>query len=154
MAARAEVVKATGEHAAELAQTMRQADIDEIWASSYATPESALRCALRGSLHSWAGLIDGQVACMFGVMPASLMGGSGYPWMLGSELIVNNQKLFLRRCRENVQMMAEQFNYLHNYVDDRNIKAIKWLQWLGFEVGEPEPFGVLGLPFRHFEMRK
>ena len=153
MAARAEVVPATWAHVDELAETMRQDDVNEIWASSYSTPQTALSCALRGSLQAWTGLIDGRVACMFGVVPESLMGGSGFPWMLGSDLIISHQKLFLRRCRKNVAMMAEQFNYLHNYVDDRNVKAVKWLEWLGFEIGEPEPFGVLGLPFRHFEMR-
>lgn len=153
MAAKGEVVPATWAHVDELAETMRQADVDEVWASGYLTPSVALSSALRGSLQAWTGLIDGRVACMFGVMPESLMGGSGYPWMLGSDLIERHQKLFLRRCLENVAMMAEQFGYLHNYVDDRNVKSIKWLQWLGFEIGEPVAHGVIGLPFRHFEMR-
>lgn len=153
MAAKGEVVPAEWAHVDELAETMRQADVDEIWASSYSTPQSALSCAMRSSLQVWTGLIDGQVACMFGVVPQSMMGGTGFAWMLGSDLVERHQKLFLRRCRENVRMMAEQFDYLHNYVDDRNVKAIRWLKWLGFEMGDPEPFGVLGLPFRHFEMR-
>ncbi len=151
--AKAEVVPAEQRHIEELINTMREADRVELWAASRSTPEQALSNALRSSHQAWTGLIDGEVACMFGVVPQSWMHGTGYPWMLGSELIVTHQKLFLRRCRGQVQSMAQSFRYLHNYVDARNDKAIRWLEWLGFEIEEPEPWGVAGLPFRHFVMR-
>jgi hypothetical protein len=37
-----------------------------------------------------------------------------------------------------------------NYVDARNVRAVKWFKWLGFEVSEPEPFGLNGELFHRF----
>ena len=35
-------------------------------------------------------------------------------------------------------------------VDARNAVAIRWLGWLGFTLGAPQPMGVRGLPFIPF----
>lgn len=154
MAAKAEIVPATLAHAEAMAPHLRQADRDEIWAASMSLPADSLRNGVMASRDAWAGLIDGEVACLFGVAPQSLMTGSGYAWMLATPLIERHQLLFLRRCRPMVAEMLCGFNYLHNYVDARNAKAIRWLRWLGFTIHDPAPHGVLGLPFHHFEMRR
>ena len=49
--------------------------------------------------------------------------------------------------------MLATYPLLRNYVDERNTMAIRWLEWLGFEILPVEPFGVEGLPFHPFEMR-
>ncbi len=151
--AKAEIVVATAEHVAELAETMRQADRDEIRAASMQEPLAALTNGLRASTHAWAGLLDGEVACIFGVAPISLMGGNGSVWLLGSDLIDQHPKHFLRRCRRQLAVMARGYSLLQNYVDDRNKKSIAWLEWLGFTIEEPVPHGIAGLPFRHFYLR-
>jgi len=46
------------------------------------------------------------------------------------------------------------YSHLENWVDARNTKAINWLRWLGFTVHDPVPFGVAGLPFHRFDMRR
>lgn len=151
--AKAEVVPATPDHVEELSGTMRPDDVAELWAFSLSTPHDALTNGIRCSDRAMTGLLDGKVACMFGVAPVSMMGGKGAVWMLGSDLIESHPKHFLRRCRRELSIMARNYGVLHNYVDARNTKAIRWLKWLGFDIGEPEPIGAAGLPFRHFEMR-
>lgn len=151
--AKPSIVPATLEHVERMAPHMRDCDRREIWASSRQRPEDSLRHGVLSSTEAWTGLIDDEIACLFGVVPQSLMGGSGYVWMLATPLIEQHQILFLRRCRPVVKRMMSNFTYLHNYVDERNTSAIRWLQWLGFTMGEPEPYGVMQLPFRHFEMR-
>ena len=37
--------------------------------------------------------------------------------------------------------MSKDYKYLYNYVDERNIVAIKWLQFLGFKDIETLPYG-------------
>jgi len=56
-------------------------------------------------------------------------------------------------CVKWVRRQSEKFSLLYNYVDARNVKSIKWLRWLGFQLDEPAPYGVRGLPFHRFELR-
>jgi hypothetical protein len=148
-----EIVQATLEHAQRMAPRLREADIEEIWASSMSKPEQSLTRGVSCSSHAWTGLVDGEPACIFGVVPVSFMSGIGVPWMLGTPLVEEHATAFLRRNRRYVKHMTRAYNYLINYVDDRNVKAIAWLEWLGFTVSEPQQFGALGMPFRRFEMR-
>jgi hypothetical protein len=147
------VVEATIEHAQRMAPRLRQADLDEVWASAQLEGDQALMRGLACSTHAWTGLVDGEPACMFGVVPASMMSGIGVPWMLGTDLVEQHATAFLRRNRRYVKLMTQAYNYLVNYVDDRNVKAIAWLEWLGFAMSEPQQFGAFGMPFRRFEMR-
>ncbi|GAA0567449.1 hypothetical protein ACFQH5_15675 [Halomonas salifodinae] len=150
---RAEIRPATLADADALAPRMRQADRDEIWAASRQSPGDSLRNAVRASRQPLAGVIDGELACLLGVVPQSTLGGTGAAWMLGSEVIERHPLVFLRHSRPALAEIARGFNYLHNWVDARNTVAIRWLAWLGFTIHDPEPFGVFGMPFHHFEMR-
>lgn len=42
---------------------------------------------------------------MFGVSPASMIGGNGAPWLVGTSRIEKYQKTFLRHCRPVLQQM-------------------------------------------------
>jgi hypothetical protein len=150
---RVEIVEATLEHVADLAPRVREADRAEIWAAARLTPESALRDGLRVSTGAWAGLIDGEVVCMFGAAPLSILEGKGSPWMLGSDLVERHQRIFLRHSRPVVAAMRSLYPVLVNHVDDRNAAAKRWLHWLGFRLGPAEPRGPDRIPFRRFEMR-
>lgn len=91
---------------------------------------------------------------MFGVAPASLVGGLGVPWMIGTDAIERYQFTFLRHCRPCVDQMRLLYDTLVNWVDDRNVVAQRWLRWLGFHVEQPEPYGPDGIPFRRFTWRR
>lgn len=147
------VIEATLEHVERMAPNMRQADVEEIEASSGLDPYSALRRGFSCSSHAWTGTVDGEPACMFGVVPVSMMGSVGVPWMLGTDLVEQHATAFLRRNKPYVKQMSAAYNHLINYVDDRNVKAIQWLEWLGFTMSEPQQFGYKRMPFRRFEMR-
>lgn len=130
---------------------MRDADRAEIIAQTGAHPAFALGATVGASDRAWTGLIDGQVACIFGVRAADEFDGTvGVPWMIGSDLLVTHQRLFLRHCRECVSWMQGMFPVLENHVDARNSVAINWLRWLGFDILEAEPHGPYGLPFYLF----
>lgn len=154
MARSVEVVAATVAHAEAMLPHMRQADIDECWAAARHTPEQALLDGLRYSTACWAGIVDGEVVCMFGVAPLSLLGAVGIPWMLGTDAIERHQFAFLRRSRAYLPTMMALYGTLANYVDERNVVAQRWLRWMGFALREPEPFGPDRMLFRRFEMRR
>lgn len=147
------IESATQAHVAAMCPHIRQADRNEVMASAGRDVEELLpECVDRAEM-AWAGLVDGEVACIFGVQGASLLSETGFPWMIGTDLIEQHAKPFLRRNRKMVGVMLDRYPHLINYVDARNAKAIEWLQWLGFEIHEPEKFGAYKMMFHPFEMR-
>lgn len=146
-----EIVPATDAHAVELAPRMRAADIREIEAAIGLEALEALRLSLLRSTEAWAGMVDGEVACVFGVGPLSLLGGEGCPWLLGSDLVERNAIAFARRNRAMVARWLCTYRVLRNHVDARNSQAIRWLGWLGFTLKPAVPYGVRRLPFHPFE---
>lgn len=131
---------------------MRRADRDEVEALSGRTPREVLVASVERSASAFAGLADGKLVCLFGVVPVSLIGVTGIPWLLGSDDVCAYSRQFLRRNRVYVREMLAEFPVLTNVVDARNGVSIRWLRWLGFMMGAPTPMGVRGLPFIPFRM--
>ncbi|ECB3807380.1 hypothetical protein EW367_22445 [Salmonella enterica subsp. enterica serovar Fufu] len=149
-----EIVPATQQHIELIIPRVRQRDIDEFQASNGWTARQVLECGLKISTVVCAGLINGEVVTVFGVAPASMLGGAGCPWLVGTDALAKNQKAFLRRCRHIVAAMLAIYPRLENYVDARNHVAKAWLHWLGFSLDDPAPYGVQGLPFHRFHLEK
>jgi hypothetical protein len=137
-------------HLVRVAAHARTADVEEVWASSHQTVAESLRDAQRTCLQMWSGLVDGDPACIFGVSPASLMGGIGVPWMLGTDVLHTAERPLARLSRPVVEVMQGWFPLLVNVVDNRNERAHRWLSWLGFTLSKPHPFGPDGELFRTF----
>jgi hypothetical protein len=148
-----DVVEALPWHLDHIAQHMRAADREEVWASGRWSPPSALRASAALSSMIRVGTVDGVPACVFGVSPASLLLGKGTPWLLGTDLVEAHAVAFLRRNKPVVAEMLARYPYLSNRVDARNIQSIRWLKWLGFTFYPAEPFGPDGRAFHLFDMR-
>jgi hypothetical protein len=154
--ATSEIVYGTLEHAKILTKNIRPADAREIFAA--AARRSAYECIvslnkLGGDM--FTGLIDGEVACMLGVYRPTHTSTKGIPWMLTTKLIDRHPKLFLKGCRDGMEIIKATWDYSHleNYVDAEYDQAIRWLKWLGFTIHPAAPYGPFGLPFHRFEMR-
>lgn len=149
---RAQVVPAELEHVEPIVANARPADVAELWAIARATPRQCLEHGLRASVPALTALIDDAPVAMWGVTPASILGGIGAPWMVGTTALDSfaAQKDLLRLSRPGVAQMRALFPVLINVVDERNAAAHRWLRWLGFTLGEPLPMGPDRLPFRAF----
>lgn len=147
------VEPATLAHAADLAPRMRKADVEEVWASGACRPQEALERSLRMTPEPWSGFANGELVCMFGIAPLTLLGDVGLPWLLGSHNLPQYARRFLRLNRHYMACVKQDYRLLVNYVDARNSVAIRWLGWLGFTILPAEPYGPFGLPFHRFEMR-
>ena len=93
----------------------------------------------------------GEPAAVFGVAPVSLLGGQGCPWVLGTETFMDYPRDIVVQGKRTVRRWGERYDQLFNYVDARNLRSIAWLRHIGFQVFEPQPYGIRGLPFRRFE---
>jgi hypothetical protein len=127
---------------------MRQEDKNEIWHLARVTPMEALQRAMESCRYNRAVLLDGKVVCIFGV--GGEKGGVGVPWMLASDLLKKIRKPFLRECSSYLEEMSEGYSHLFNVAWTKNTEHIRWLKWMGFNFGTPEPMGPDGEYFISF----
>lgn len=80
--------------------------------------------------------------------------GNGIIWGLGSDIIDSYKKEFIRIIDNNFDYFIKDFDYLYNFIDDSYEIGIRFVEWLGFEIGEAKPQGLNGELFRMIEWRK
>lgn len=134
-----------------LANRVRKADVDELWAGLRYTPEQAIRYGLQHSSVVRTAFIEGEAAAIYGVVPRE---GAGIPWAVFTTTIDRHALTFLRGSRRELESMREGYDRLVNVVDARNTLAVRWLQWLGFALDEPVPYGPDGVLFHRFWWRR
>lgn len=149
-----QIIPTTAAHIEAILPFVRQADVDEFWAFDHKTPRQALIQSLQSSTDVRTGMVDGQVICIFGVAPVSVLCGQAMPWMVGSTLLDKYARIFLKHDKSIVDDWLKTYPHLFNYVDERNGKAKLWLKRLGFILSEAEPKGKERLPFHYFERKR
>jgi len=134
----------------ELAPKIRKDDRLEIKASNNLTPLEALVFPFtqpKNKIFSIVGTESEGVIGMFGVA-ACAEPDYGVAWLLSSEKLFRHTKQFMKECPYWIKEMGKDYKYLYNFVDKRNWKSLKWLQYLGFEpkteIGE---YGFGKMPF-------
>ena len=153
MAVDVEIRPVTQDELLYLLGNMRKADWDEVEAAA-GDVRAALLDGAEASLWVDACLINGELACVFGVAPLrGLLGKQAAPWMLGTPLIDKHPSVLISESRKYVARMLSQYPHLFNCVDARNKRSIRWLKWLGFTIHPAAPYGVAQLPFHLFEMK-
>lgn len=142
-----------------------QADVEHV-ARNLRAADRAELLAMHGPgsdmvalLHQSAGITPGLTAmlaadtgeplCVFGVapIPGTL---AGCPWMLGTDRAQRFGRELVVHGRAYVERWAKEFTSLQNFVHAENTRSIRWLQALGFHVGEHQVVGGFGGVFRHF----
>lgn len=146
---------ATDDDALLLAPIMRDLDIQELAASTGDTPLSALQQGLLTSSEVYTALADGVPYAMFGVVPVSILGGVGLPWLLTSKDVVKHAKEIVRWSEPVARhWVANSYTTLINMIDGRHKPALRWAKHVGFTVHAGEPYGIEGRPFHKIEMRR
>lgn len=130
------MLPATEEDARELAPLLRAEDRAEVLALGL-EPVDGLLQSLADAREAWTYRDGSRIICMAGITPRSLIGRTGVPWLLGSELVIRHRRPFMVETRRMVAHWLSHFNLLINVVDARYVAAIRWLGWLGFEISEP-----------------
>ena len=136
--------------ALEWAPRIRKDDRAEILASDNVSPLKALVIPFTESnskIYSIIGTQSEGVIGMFGVAKCAEP-EYGVAWMLSSEILFKHTKQFIKECPYWINEMGKDYKYLYNFVDKRNWKSLKWLQYLGFEPKtEIGDYGFGKIPF-------
>jgi hypothetical protein len=146
------VLPSTAVHVRALAANLRPADQNEIEIYGFPTNKALWR-SFKASFLRHTAFIDNEIAAMWGV-GGSPMGQMGQPWLMTTEAVKKISPLaFARIYQREVLRMLNVFPVLINYVDAEYTAAVRLLDIVGFNLGEPEPLGKNGALFRQFEMR-
>jgi len=133
-------------------RVIRPGDVAEIAASSGVLPADEIRRAMGMSPRAWTATLDGEPAAMLGVGSVSMLADHGKVWMHGSVLMDRARRRVALATRDHLPEVRRGWRTIGNWVDARYSLSIRWLRWLGFEIGEQQFYGVLRLPFLPFRM--
>ncbi len=148
-----EVLEVQPAHMYLLGEKMRSADRLEVWASHHRRSHAAVQWSVDLSAMSRTVKVDGDLCCIFGVVPGKIDARVGVPWMLCTDEIERHPTWILRLGKSIIHEWRNQYALLCNYILADNEAAVRWLEWLGFTLNDPEPFGPDGALFHYFYMR-
>jgi hypothetical protein len=141
---------ATVQDAVELAANLRPADRAEA-EGVYDDVIGGFAWTFRDSAEAWVAEVDGGIIAAWGLVDeGSLLVPVARPWCMTTPLVERHARHFARESRRIVSHWRQWRWRLHNCVDARYQVSVRWLEWLGFHVGEPWPDADRGLLWRHF----
>lgn len=146
------VKRATKEDLQYVIDNIRIADLEELESASGKPYQETLKTILDTCDDCWAGFVNGDLVAIFGIYVKSSLSGYGIPWLISTKNIENHAKTFLKYCKPVFKKMCKNIDVLVNYVHDRNKMAKTWLEWLGFEIKKPKPYGAKQELFCRFEL--
>lgn len=150
------VVPATPEHCKKLADNIRKADAEEMWALGAWRPQEGVLFSLEQSTEAYtvvdADDPDGVPILMFGLGRTHDIfdNGNRSIWLLGTDRASHIKKRFIKECETYLLTMASGLT-VYNFVLTTNEPSLRWLKWLGFTIMEAKPHGWLKKPFHYVE---
>lgn len=94
-------------------------------------------CLYRSSVRC-VGYVDGNPACVWGLIPRTLLSQQAYLWLLTTDVCAEHKFLLVRYSQLFVEQALKTYTTLTGHVDAGNFSAKRWLKWLGAEFGETD----------------
>ena len=96
---------------------------------------------------------EGRLVTLFG-LSYSYSGDVARPWSLSTDLLSRHWREWAMISRNISNAWAGEYRLMENMVWAGHLPSIRWLTWLGFKIGEVQPFGPKRAPFRRFSMER
>lgn len=107
--------------------------------------EKTMDFCLLMSVEIWAGFINGRLACIWGVIPPSLMSSQAYLWLHTTDVIKGHEFVLVRHSQMVIKEILDEYPSIVGHAIIGSSKSIRWLKWLGAKFGPPQGTGI---PFR------
>ena len=123
----------TLEDVVELAEKMREEDVEELRATGDTPKGCLLYCYLASKPCITMMSRHGYLMGMYGVIPEGEK--SGRIWMLGQTKMtedIRDKIWFLRESQVRLKELHKTYPLMFNIVDTRNRTHVKWLKWMKF----------------------
>lgn len=109
-------------------------------------PPETLRACLLRSVEVRYGIVDGKVACVWGLIPPTLLSTSAWLWLDTTEIVAEHKFLFVRYSQRYVEEALKTYPKLIGDCIVGNWSGRRWLEWLGAEfspaIGGRWPFVI------------
>ena len=147
-----EIIDATDEHVALVIPRLRKDDVSD--ATRFGkTIEETLAYTMAHSPYRKAWIVDGDVACLFGVGITSV-GQKALPWMWATHLIEVHMKEFVRTYLRVIRESLELFPSVEGVIAERYRPYLAWLERHGAIVSPPSWNERAQTNFYRYEMRQ
>lgn len=107
-----------------------------------------MKDCLRSSPVVWESNIDGEGACIWGLIPQTLMSDRAYIWLYTTDVADQHTFILVRQSKLMIEEVLKECPILYGYCKLEDARAIRWLKWLGAE------FGIYDDVKISFEIRK
>lgn len=82
------------------------------------------------------GYVDGQCACVWGLIPPTLLSSSAYLWLLTTDLVEKHKFLFVRHSQRWIEeALCTYPSIIGDWIPNDEPRQKRWLEWLGAEFG-------------------
>jgi hypothetical protein len=126
-------------HVYEIVQHLR--DRERRILSVLDDPAAAIIDEVRRSTRAFAGLLDGEVACLWGIHIRTLLLDAVELWIITSSAVEEHPFTFVRHSQRMAECILEEYGTIEGHVAIDNPTSAKWLKWLGAEF---EPSSIEG----------
>jgi hypothetical protein len=97
------------------------------------------------SVDIWAGFINDKLACIWGIIPPTLMSYQAYLWLYTTDTIKGHEFILVRHSQLVIDELLKVYPDIVGHATMGSDKSIRWLKWLGAKFGQPQGTNV---PFR------
>lgn len=121
-------------------RTVSTVTLDELFrrspAASIPHGDELLKRCVAHSVDIRYGYVDGECACIWGLIPPTLLSTSAYLWLLTTELVEKHKFLFVRHSQRWMEEILRTYpNIIGDFIPGEE-RSRKWLEWLGAEFGD------------------
>ena len=131
---------ARAEHVSEILPKLRPREQRLI--EGIPDPAAALFDEVRSSSEAYAVLINGNVACLWGIQTRTILADAVYLWMLTSRDMTDHPVVVGRHSRRMCRSILAEYATIEGVVALDNPVSQRWLQWLGASF---EPSSIDGM---------
>ncbi len=110
----------------------------------------AVDYSIKNSKEAVAIYVNGELACITGLVIDDGLIADSYPWLLGTDHMQHFPKQVLKYSKLLINRWLEQQPLLVNYIDARYKRAITWLKHIGAELEYLPEHGLYKRPFYKF----
>jgi hypothetical protein len=124
-------------HVDALVDLMRPEDREALDRISGGQSAAVLREGIARSLYCFTYLADEVPLCLGGIIDiGTVLAPDGLVWLVVQPDVERHKKRFLRESRRQMAIMLDIMPVLRNAERTCEGKGLRWLKWLGFEIGE------------------
>lgn len=106
--------------------------------------------------HVFVGYIKGDIACIYGLHPPTILSNRAHIWLITTDTVEDNKFIFIRHSQLVIEFALKAYTDIYGETHVKDKGAFRWIRWLG-GVYAKGPIGMF-VPFHinqgSFEKRR